>query len=235
MGLSEVYDTLTGSKTSRMGVAAAFGAAIGMVVSFTVNCTLVEISINGFFAVYFGVLFILIASLILWRVKTGDHPKPWLLIAFSGLVLMSGLLCFVLEKNWFMSMAPGWKVPLYSMLGIAVTFALLFSIIDLINYCCGLCQGDDSKPLVETESQVYLVVATAVVMGFVFGLIFGLLDIEDEKLTHLRIALMREQSICYPIGAVLGAISAALNQWFREQPEQYRFDPVHDDELDDDF
>jgi len=59
---------------------------LGIVVSFTVNCTLVEISINEFFASYFGILFLIIASLILWRVKTGDHPKPYLLVSFAMVV-----------------------------------------------------------------------------------------------------------------------------------------------------
>jgi hypothetical protein len=80
----------------------------------------VEISINGFFAVYFGVLFILIAALILWRVRTGDHPKPCLLVSFAALVLVAGILCFFLEQRWFLSTAPAWKIPLYAILGVAV-------------------------------------------------------------------------------------------------------------------
>ncbi len=131
-------------------------------------------------------------------------------------MLFSGLLCFVLERNWFIKMHYIYKIPLYSILGVAVwsvltqnhlsscpfvvydvvsfdSFALLFSIIDLINYCCGLCQNETSKPLVETEIQVYLVVTTAVIMGFVFGLVFGLLDVEDAKLSSLRVELLREE------------------------------------------
>lgn len=223
---------LTENKHVRMTFAFVVGAILGVIVSFTVNCTLVEISINAFFAVYFGILFILIASLILWRVWTGDHPKPCLLLSFASLVMLSGFLCFVLEKNWFISMSPHMKVPMYALLGVAVTFALLFSIIDLINYCCGQCQSEYSKPLVETEAQVYLVVVTAVSMGFVFGLVFGMLDVEDEALSHLRVALMREESICYPIGAVVGGIAAALNQYMREQTDHYRFEPYQDEDLD---
>jgi hypothetical protein len=55
-------------------------------VSLTVNCTLVEISINAFFAIYFGVLFILIAALIFFRVWTGDHPRPCVLLVFAAMV-----------------------------------------------------------------------------------------------------------------------------------------------------
>jgi len=222
-------------KMWRMALAFLAGSVIGVLVSFTVNCTLVEISINAFFAVYFGILFLLIAGLILWRVKNGDHPRPLLLMGFSSLVLVSGFLCFVLEKDWFIRMSPALKVPLYSILGVAVCFALLFSIIDLINYCCGLCQHQESKPLVETETQVYLVVTAAVVMGFIFGMVFGLLDVEDADMGHLKVALLREESICYPIGALLGGAASATNQYLREAGDEYSFDTLkNDDELDDD-
>jgi hypothetical protein len=150
-------------------------------------------------------------------------------------VLVSGLLCFVLEKNWFINMSPGLKVPLYSILGVAVCFALLFSIIDLLNYCCGMCQAnnEDVKPLVETETQVYLVVTAAVIMGFIFGLVFGMLDVEDADMAHLKVALLREESICYPIGAVLGGIASSINQYLREEADDYTFNTL-DDDLDDD-
>ena len=46
-----------------------------------------------------------------------------------------------------------YQVPLYSILGISVTFALLFSIIDLLNYGCACMQDESSKPLIETETQ----------------------------------------------------------------------------------
>lgn len=50
----------------------------------------------------------------------------------------------------------------------------------------------------------YLVVGSACLMGLSFGLVFGLMDVEDAKMSHIRIELMREESICYPIGAIIG-------------------------------
>lgn len=87
----------------------------------------------------------------------------------------------------------------------------------------------------ESETQVYLVVVTAVIMGAVFGFIFGLLDVEDEQLSHLRLALLREESYCYPIGALVGGAAAAINQSLRERQDQYRFEPMQDDDLDEDY
>jgi len=224
------------SKHTKLFFAFVIGALLGMGASFTVSATLVEISVNDFFAVYFGMLFLIISGILFWRVKAGDHPKPYLLMGFSLMVMFSGLLCFMLEKEWFLKMSPRLKVPLYSMLGVSISFALLFSLIDLINYCSGMCcQGPNSKPLVETEKQVYLVVAAAVLMGFLFGLVFGLLDIEDSVTANLKLALLRDERICYPIGAVIGGTASAINQYIRDQSQGYSFNPIHDDELDPDF
>jgi hypothetical protein len=227
-------------------------------------------------------LFLLIAGVLLWRVRTGDHPHPWILAGFSSLVLFSGVICFFLEANWFVrkslprtalrglrpsallcmhavadccavpvavllaggvcvvsDMRPGWKVPLYGVIGVSLCFALLFSVIDIINYCTGKCEGvcgccHMTRALIETETQVYLVVGTAMVMGLVFGLVFGLFDLEDVKLADLRVALMREESVCYPIGMALGALSAVINQWLRANKNTAHYDPVAtDDKLDD--
>ncbi len=68
------------------------------------------------------------------------------------------------------------------------------------------------------------------IMGFVFGFVFGLLDVEDEKLSNLKIALMREESICYPIGMVLGGASAAYNQYLRGTKNVQHYDPVASDD-----
>jgi hypothetical protein len=77
------------------------------------------------------------------------------------------------------------KVPLYSILGMSFTFVFLFVLVDLLNYCdckCTCCADEDggARPWVESEVQVYLLVVTALAMGFVFGLIFGLSDLEDK-------------------------------------------------------
>lgn len=86
-----------------------------MICSFTVNCTLVEITINGFFAFYFGVLFLVVAGFIVMRVRTNDHPHQKLLIALAVLVAGSGLSCFLLERNWFVGVSAIAKAPLYTL------------------------------------------------------------------------------------------------------------------------
>lgn len=231
--LGAQFTKLLDNRVVQHVLAALVGAMIGIFASFTVNCTLVEISINTFFAYYFGFLFLLIGSIIGYRVWSGEHPKPRLLGTFSGMILLSGLMCFMLEEAWFRRMHPSFKIPVYSLLGVSVCFALLFSLIDVINYCSTLCfPPEHTRPLVNTEAQIYLVVATAVCMGFSFGFVFGYFDSEDEKLTGIRMALMREESICYPIGALLGAVAAVINMHLPNYSAHAAYNPVNDDDLD---
>lgn len=229
--VGEIVDKVWNSPAASATLAAFCGAMIGIFASFTVNCTLVEISINTFFAYYFGILFLLIGGIIMYRVRTGDHPRPALLAGFAILVITSGLLCFILEEDWFVRLSPMTKLPVYTLLGVSICFALLFSLIDVINYCATLCwPPEQTRPLVNTEAQIYLVVVTAVSMGLCFGFVFGLLDVEDEKLSHIKVALLREESICYPIGALLGALAAVINQFLPTYTATYN--PVADDDLD---
>ena len=60
-----------------------------------------------------------------------------------SLVIVSGILCFVLDENW-VRLSSGAKVPLYT------CFALVFSSIDVLNWCIGSCQSANAKAIVET-------------------------------------------------------------------------------------
>merc|ERR1712137_810387 len=120
------------------------GVLLGIIISLIVNCTLVEISISSFFSLYFGILFIIVGGMILWRIFSqesddciGSPVKRKPLAAFAFLIILSGLICFTLEQRWYHGLLPLMKVPLYMILGTAVAFALTFSVVDLVNYILG--------------------------------------------------------------------------------------------------
>ena len=167
-------------------------------------------------------LFILIGVVIIWRVNStaavaAATARKQLLLSFASMVIVSGLLCFAVEKN-VMGLSAAARVPIFTVLGVSVCFALTFSFIDLFNWAVGQCQASGSAPLVETPQQVYLLLAVSVIMGAVFGLIFGLMDVEDAGPGRsMKLALLKEESYCYPIGLVLGAGAALLNNRSREQ------------------
>ena len=95
-------------------------------------------------------------------------------------MVISGILSFVLEKNWFVGMGPTWKIPLYGILGTSVCFALTFAIVDLVNYVSGYFSYTE-KAYIENPRQILSVLVLSSVTGFVFGFIFGLLDVEDAS------------------------------------------------------
>jgi hypothetical protein len=67
------------------------------------------------------------------------------------MVLISGLICFLLERDWYrraVSINKKFitrnkylnayeKVPFYSILGVSLSFTLIFSLLDLINFSIG--------------------------------------------------------------------------------------------------
>jgi len=201
------------------------GVVLGIIISLIVNCTLVEISISAFFSLYFGILFIVVGAIILWRIFSQDESsadtksKRVPLAAFAVLIILSGMICFALERHWYVGLTPLMKVPLYTILGTSVAFALTFSVVDLVNYVLGFLQVSIAKPFVESANQVYLVLTVALVMGGLFGLIFGVMDVEDEVSYQIRLALLREERYCYPVGAILGGIVGFANEYLRQMEE----------------
>jgi len=210
----------------RGSISGITGVLLGIAISLIVNCTLVEISLSSFFSLYFGILFIFVGVVILWRVHSTEsydqqaRPKTQLAL-FAVLIVISGFISIVLERDWFVGLKPMSKVPLYSLLGISVSFALVFSVVDFVNYAFGVFQAAVAKPLVESMAQVNLVILTAIVMGGIFGTMFGYLDVEDAAGYRVRLALFKEEHYCYPVGAVLGGVAGFGNEYLREQEEAH--------------
>ncbi len=227
----------------RKAVASGFvGMILGIAISLIVNSTLVEISVSPFFALYFGILFMSVGGIIVYRLNGaslfpagGQNDADQALILapedekqrkkqltfFAGLICFSGLLCFILEKNWFVGLSATMKVPLYTILGISVAFALVFSVVDLVNYLMGFLRASVARPIVESPHQVYLIMTVAMLMGATFGFIFGVMDVEDEIQYQVRLALLKEEKTCLPIGALLGAIAGFGNEYLRLKSDEY--------------
>eukprot|EP00294_Goniomonas_avonlea_P017518 CAMPEP_0114556860 /NCGR_PEP_ID=MMETSP0114-20121206/9512_1 /TAXON_ID=31324 /ORGANISM="Goniomonas sp, Strain m" /LENGTH=124 /DNA_ID=CAMNT_0001742089 /DNA_START=300 /DNA_END=674 /DNA_ORIENTATION=+ len=106
------------------------------------------------------------------------------------------------------------------MLGTSLCFALSFSVVDLVNQgvctCCLRGSGGDDrliKAVVQSSSQVYVILVSSVCMGAVFGFNFGLLDVEDDNARHTRFS--KDQFTSSIVGAVGGGIVGYLNQMLR--------------------
>lgn len=213
------------------------GALIGAFTSWVVNCTLIEISLNAFFCVYFGVLFVFVGTFMLWRVSVNQSENQQVQSGFAGLVIVSGLFCFMLKKNWLFGLTALMKVPLYSVLGISVAATLAFSFVDLANYSMAFFRPQACRNIVEKKSQVYVIMLSTVTMGACFGFIFGWMNVEESQGAAVRFALLKEERYCYPIGLILGFLAGAANEYLRTIPGDYSKIGSHSaiDQFDDDI
>lgn len=223
----------------RIFFAVAAGAGLGTALSFLVNSALVEISLNAFFSFYFGILFLFVGSVLIFRIKNNEtFQKRIGLFIFAVLVLISGLLCFFFQPSWMFDLPPAAKVPIYSLLGLSLSFALTFSTVDLMNFCGGQC-WPDAQAIIETEAQINLLLVMSVIMGTGYGLLFGLLDVGgDVELAKHPASLLskqmgREELFCIPFGIVCGGIGAGLNEYLRfknRKAQGYKYSPLFQDD-----
>lgn len=138
------------------------------------------------------------------------------LIYFATLVIISGLISLsFLEHKWYSTFPPLSKIPIYIILGITLNFSIIFGIIDIINYVFGVFQRNYDKTIVESQIQIMWVFLVSLVMGSLYGFIFGLFDVEDAKRFEFQAKLLHEEFICLPIAAVLGFIGGVVNEYLR--------------------
>ncbi|KAK6590458.1 hypothetical protein RS030_152319 [Cryptosporidium xiaoi] len=228
--ISEAIETLNyeGSLTKRGLISTLVGIVLGVIVSVTVNATLVEISLSPFFSTYFGLLFVVIGGLIYWKVyvtvahneESGINKRKFLLI-FSCLITLSGLICFLLENDWFIGTSPIVRVPVYTLLGLSVSFALAFSLVDVVNYLSGLIYSNDYPLLINSKAQIVFVVCSSLLIGVIFGFLFGLVEDSHEQIHYINISMMKQKYYCYVIGIFVGAFCGFGNEVIRMSDKSY--------------
>ena len=186
------------------------GGVLGAAISVIVNNALIEISLTPFFAALFGCVLLLLGSLMIWRKLWEQHEAfstRVLVLGFSCLVMVAGISCFLLEKDWFKTISPRAKVPMYMALGVSLCFSITFTCVDLLNAYHDRHSYDmRRRALVQTPTQVGVVLAGAIANGAAFGLMFGMMDVEDA-LSRLR----TEERLSAPIGMVLGGLVGGVN------------------------
>jgi len=128
-------------------------------------------------------------------------------LSFSSLVLVSGVSCFLLERDWSKTISPGMKVPMYMSLGVSLCFSVSFTTVDMINAYHDRHSYDmRRRSLVSTPQQVGVVLAGAIAQGAAFGLMFGAMDVEDAPQK-----LRTEERASLPIGILIGGIVGGVN------------------------
>merc|ERR1711934_276207 len=202
-------------------ISTVVGGLLGMLVSFMVICSLVEISLSFFEAVMFGCVLLFVGLFMIWRaMDSGDVQPPVFFRAimggFGGLVALSGGCCFMLQEGWHHGMSAHSKIPIYFMLGTTLSFSVIFGFGEIVNICVGSCMEEQASPVLNSPKQILLLVFLASVMGAVEGIIFGTLDAEDD--IYLRGNFEKTIHYCMPLGGSVGLAMGILNESLRHQP-----------------
>jgi len=162
----------------------------------------------------------------LWDARRKRHLR-----VFSYLSLVTGAVCLLLEGEWYFYFPRIVKIPIYALLGVSVSLALVFSVIDAINFVVGLCQGNTmARPIVESPNQIHLLLCLGAFLGAIFGFIFGNFQVADVDVYKLQISLLRSEFRCYEIGGFLGGLGGVANEYLRHIEFQYSPVGLHFDE-----
>ena len=133
---------------------------------------MVEISINAIFSLYFGFFFLFLSGIITWRVlefSATANRKSLLVLSF--MMGLSGLICVFYQRHWFFSLGALFRVPIYTLIGISVSFALSFSIAELLNFAWSAPWSNAVAPraqsaLVQTPHQVKILMSSCLQVSF---------------------------------------------------------------------
>lgn len=219
-------------------VALVGGGISGMVFSFVISASLVEISETYVFSIMYGLFFLLQFWLLGAHLVKVEVPNRGyydahviLLSVCCFFVLIASIACFLLDRRLVHWMPEVPKVLLYTVLGAALNFCLVFSCAELIGECleryCKSGSGYDkniatslereqnsrSRPsIVQSQARIALLAAASLLSGTFFGFMFGTLRIEEESQYRVALALQQESAYTYPVGCIVGAVSAMLYQ-----------------------
>ncbi len=150
--------------------------------------------------------------------------EPAVVLAFSAMMILSGVLCFALEKDWFVGTNYKWKVTYYAMLGMSVAFIVIFIIADFLNYCSLVCMTVFARPLIECPRQIYVLTMASVLMGAMYGLLFGMLDVSEANIYRLALVQLSGKAHRFQIGMALGAVAGIASEVMRQKRSELRID-----------
>ena len=151
-----------------------------------------------------------------------DCPKqsliscPITVILFGFWMIFGGIVCCWLDNNWYLSMNIPKRILFYS--GIAIPFVILFAFLlsNLITFILLNFTANNLKPVIETTHQFALLIVTAVFMGVLYGLIFGIIDCNSIPSCTKALQLMLEDSYPFTVGLILGFLEGFINEIIRE-------------------
>ena len=194
-----------------LSVAYAFcGALVGGISCVLVNDVLLSVSMTPGVSCLVGLMLFSMAVLISCRANLHRSKRPehrCFVLSFALWVLLAAVFCMLLDKQWVHFLTAKEKVPLYCVVGVALQVVFTFSFLDLFSVALRFLSGAGERGyhrVIRSPSQVCLVLVVSVTLGFLFGSIFGIYDVEDDA-HWLR--WYKDKRVTFPVGMAGGAIA----------------------------
>lgn len=218
------------------------GAFLGVIVSICVNTVLIEIPASPSFTFYFACLFIIFGFLVLWKtlsvsITTAGAEDPYAtprrhLIVFSVVNILTGFFCFTLKRTSLIYLSSTLRFLAYGFLGMSTAFALTYALLDLINFLVGFFRPEMSHSLVESFLQIYVIIISSLLHGFIFGILFCLRDVSkmisykeilDSSTTDSKIFFLKfiDDRLCFIIGVLCGGLIGLANEYIARVEASY--------------
>lgn len=237
----------TPSAVFNLVLSGVVGAVLGVFIAMCVNTALVEVSVSSSFAIYFGILFVFVGLVILWRTFTQSNipglpddvaaarvPRRHLL-HFACLNIATGIFCFMVERSSLLGYPAAVRFVIYGVLGMSSAFALTFGLVDLMNLVTGFIRPESARPLVESVLQIYLVIGSSLMLGAVFGCLFSVIDVGPSSLDgtllpqnvalrdapSVQLANLIDERLCLPIGILWGSLAGLANEYVARVEASY--------------
>jgi len=227
-------------------ITSTVGSTISIMIYYIVNLGLVEISLSPFYAFLVGMMLIFVGLILVWQSLVNYSESSGVslchmvtLCLFALIIVSSGVVCFLLEKDWTNTISVKSKIPLYALMGVSISFSVVYSAADMLHHICSrFCQGEKAtfaRPFVQSVTRVRLLAVTAVICGLYYGWIFGMLDSEDVNRESLELFIQKESFYCYPLAAVLGGLSAFFVHYSSVQSKPTQMEMSYIDNQGDDL
>eukprot|EP00700_Malawimonas_jakobiformis_P003833 EC726758.1.p1 GENE.EC726758.1~~EC726758.1.p1 ORF type:complete len:245 (+),score=55.18 EC726758.1:36-770(+) len=208
-------------------VAALIGAVVGVAVCELVDAFLLAITVSAGIAIVTGLVLFALGGYVVYRVYKGQDDNKW--IAILNVVLavsmfVTGIWCFLLNREITPSVHWFARVLMYAMLGAALTFLFVYALGELVSVLTRKLKFLPQVKSLQTRRQAITVLAGAVVSGVMWGITFGWKEValpSGFDASAIAALVAADQAITVPISAVTGAAMAVALQWVRSRSDSY--------------
>jgi hypothetical protein len=81
--------------------------------------------------------------------------------------------------------------------------------------------------MISSYNQYSFILIISCVLGVIYGLIFGIMDLEDISKNYLlKSEFIKEQNYCIPIGLGFGCITGYMNEYIRNEYGNNDYTPL---------